>query len=129
MKIDLLVSLHHMPDNEGLLILRNNSERIQMNRLTNSLQFMGNMKQLSQAIIQEGKQDCAYELTSWKGVEWILNCTFKKGVVALDVWFQQSGFQDQLDTIFSWQGKALEFRDSIALMIENAGRYKYFARG
>jgi len=126
MKIDLLLSLHHLPDNEGLLILRNNSERIEMNRLTNSLQFLGNMQQLSQAIIQEGKQDCTYELTSWKGLQWVLNCTFKKGVVALDVWLQQRGFQDQLNTIFSWEGKALQFRDSVALMIKSAGKYKYF---
>jgi hypothetical protein len=126
MKIDLLLSLHHLPDNEGLLILRNNSERIEMNRLTNSLQFLGNMQLLSQAIIQEGKQDCTYELTSWKGLQWVLNCTFKKGVVALDVWLQQLGFQDQLHTIFSWEGKALQFRDSVALMIKSAGKYKYF---
>jgi hypothetical protein len=126
MKIDLLISLHHLPDNEGLLILRNNSERIEMNRLTNSLQFLGNMQLLSQAIILEGKQDCTYELTSWKGLQWVLNCTFKKGVVALDVWLQQLGFQDQLNTIFSWEGKALQFRDSVALMIKSAGKYKYF---
>jgi hypothetical protein len=126
MKIDLLISLHHLPDNEGLLILRNNSERIEMNRLTNSLQFLGNMQHLSQAIIQEGNQDCTYELTSWKGLQWVLNCTFKKGVVALDIWLQQLGFQDQLHTIFSWEGKALQFRDSVALMIKSAGKYKYF---
>lgn len=126
MKIDLLLSLRHLPENEGLLILRNNSERIEMSRLTNSLQFLGNMQQLSQAIIQAGKQDCTYELTSWKGLQWVLNCTFKKGVVALDVWLQQLGFQDQLHTIFTWEGKALQFRDSVALMIKNAGKYKHF---
>jgi hypothetical protein len=129
MKIDLLLSLHYMPDNEGLLIFRNNKDRIEMSRLTNSLQFLGNMQQLSQAIIQEGKQDCTYELTSFKGLQWVLDCTYKKGVVALDVWLQQFGFQDQLDTIFSWQGKAMEFRDSVALIIKNAGKYKYFAKG
>lgn len=126
MKIDLLLSLHHLPNNEGLLIFRNNSERIEMSRLTNSLQFLGNMQQLSQAIIQHGKQNCTYELNSWKGLQWVLNCTFKKGVVALDVWLQHLGFQDQLNTIFSWEGKALQFRDSVALMIKSAGKYKYF---
>jgi hypothetical protein len=58
----------------------------------------------------------------------VLNCTFKKGIVALDLWFQKYGFQEQLKTIFSWQGSAEEFRESINLMIYKADGYKYFLR-
>jgi hypothetical protein len=126
MKINLLLSLDYMAGNEGMLTFKNHSQSARILRLVNSLSFIGNMKQLSHSIDHYGKQDCAYELTNWEGLQWVLNCTFKKGIVALDLWFQKFGFSDQLNTIFSWEGNGEEFRESINLMIDSAGKYKYF---
>ncbi|MFP5082209.1 hypothetical protein [Pedobacter sp. JCM 36344] len=118
-----------MPDNEGMLTFKNHGQNAHINRLSNSLGFVGKMKHLSHAIDHHGKQECAYELRDWKGFQWVLNCTFRKGIVALDLWMQKYGFKEQLKTIFSWEGNAEEFRESINLMIDKAESYKYFIRG
>ena len=128
MKINLLLSLKYLKGNEGMLAFKTKFDSARIARISNSLGFVGNMKQLSHSIDNEGKQDSAYELTNWEGLQWVLNCTFKKGIVALDLWFQKYGFQEQLKTIFSWQGSADEFRQSINLMIHKAEGYKYFLR-
>lgn len=118
-----------MPGNEGMLTFKNQRDCVRISRLSNSLRFMGNMKHLSHAIDHQGKQDCAYELTNWLGLQWVLNCTVKRGIVALDLWFQNLGFKEQLNTLFSWEGTGEELRESINLMIDGAGKYKYFVRG
>jgi hypothetical protein len=128
MNINLLLSLSYRTGNEGILYFKTEGKSLRINRLSNILGFVGNMKQLSQAIHSYGKQDCAYEMTNWQGLQWVLNCTFKKGFVALDIWFQKMGFSEELNTAFSWQGNALEFGETIDLMIEKAGPYKYFRR-
>ena len=128
MDINILMNLNYRSGNEGMLSFKNHGDCLRISRLSNILGFVGNMKQLSKAIHNYGKQDCAYELTNWEGLQWILNCTFKKGVVALDIWFQKLGFSEQLNTAFTWQGNALEFGESIDLMIEKAGPYNFFRR-
>jgi hypothetical protein len=118
-----------MRNNEGMLTFKNHSQNAGINRLSNSLGFVGKMKHLSHAIDHYGTQDCAYELSNYKGLQWVLNCTFKKGIVALELWMQKFGFKDRLNTIFSWEGNSDEFRESINLMIDKAESYKYFSRG
>ncbi|RZK80547.1 MAG: hypothetical protein EOO92_07455 [Pedobacter sp.] len=94
--------------------------------MENALQFVANMKQLSMAIDLDARQDCAYQLSNWKGLQWVLNCTFKRGIVGLEMWFQNQGFDEPLNTVFDWRGKADEFRDAVNFMITKMGRYKFF---
>ena len=128
MKASLLLSLSYMPNNESRLGFRSKDDSARIGRLSNALGFIGNMKQLIHAIDHQGRQDCAYELKNWEGLQWVLNCKLTKGIVALDLWFQNFGFEEQLTTIFSWQGNTQEFRDSINHMIDRAGHYKYFKK-
>ncbi len=115
-----------MPDNEGVIIFESASESIRINRLNNVLQFIATLKQLTMAIDLGGRQDCYQELKNWHGLQWVLNCTFKRELVGLEVWYQKRGFAEQLKTVFNWQGKAAEFRDAVNGMIERMGRYLYF---
>lgn len=124
--MSLRLIMHYAPQNKGLLIFKSLRHKLSINYLKNGLQFIANMKQLSMAVLQQGAKDCAYELCNDKGKEWILNCRLKKNMVDLEIWFQKHGFNEQLETVFNWQGQATEFIDAVNLMINKAGRYKFF---
>ncbi|MGY4383023.1 hypothetical protein ACVWYN_000042 [Pedobacter sp. UYP24] len=126
--INLKLTAHLMPDNEGVMIFESARETLRINRLSNVLQFIATLKQLTKAIDLGGKQDCYHELINWKGLQWVLNCTFKRELVGLEIWYQKRGFSEQLKTGFNWQGKAGEFRDAVNGMIGSMGRYLFFKK-
>ena len=126
--MSLKLSVHLMPDNEGVVVFNCSGQKLRINRLNRVLQFVANLKHLSMAIDLAGKVDSCYELSDYLGLQWILNCTFKKGVVGLELWFQDHGFSDHLDTVFNWRGTADDFRNAVNFMIDKMGSYQFFKK-
>lgn len=121
----LLLNLYLMKNNLGSLVFKNGDISARIERLCDTLQFAGKMKQLSMAIETGANQDCAYQLVNAKGSEWVLACRFTKGIVALELWFQQLGFNERVASPFNWQGTMVEFRDAVNRMIDKMGRYRF----
>nr|WP_121272155.1 hypothetical protein [Pedobacter schmidteae] len=119
----LLLDLYLMKNREVSLVLKSGYTSARIERFCNALQFVGRMKQLSKAIDTGANQDCAYELRNFKGLEWILACRFAKGVVALELWFEQLGFCEKLEMPFDWKGSAQEFRDAVDRMIRRLPKF------
>jgi hypothetical protein len=121
----LLLQMHMNIDNQGSLVLKRSGMSARINDLLAPLTFVANMKQLSLAVDTGARQNCAYEIKNTKGLEWVLACRFAKGIVALELWFQKFGFNEHLETLFSWEGTAKEFGKSVNKLVERLPVYRF----
>lgn len=121
----LLLELHFNAQNYGKLVLKTAGQLFRLERLENALRLVASLHQLSKAIDAGTSKDCGYELKDRNGKEWLLECKFIKGLVDLQLWFQNLGFNERLETLFNWRGPAEDFVKAINGMIERMPRYRF----
>ena len=86
-------------------------------QLVNARQFVANTEQLRRSIISGGGKQTWIELLDGYGNEWLLECRYMNRVVAVDLWYQHPGFEDHLQTDFSWDGGVGEFDVSVRKLV------------
>lgn len=121
----LLLELFLNRKNYGKLVFKATGQILRLDKLENALPFVASLHQLTKAIDAGAKQDCGYELKDHNGKAWLLECKFVKGLVDLQLWFQNLGFNERLETLFNWRGTAEEFVKAVKMMIERMPRYRF----
>ena len=113
-----MFNIHMMGGNRATIIFKCDDNPFRIDRLCNALQFVATMEQLRRAIATGAKQNCYHLLTNEPGHEWILECRCANGLVALELWFQSSGFRDTLETKFIWEGSVAEFDKAVCRLTD-----------
>lgn len=121
----LLLNLYLMKKNLGSLVFKCGDVSARINKLQNALGFAGRMKQLIMAIDTGADQNCAFQLLNVKGLAWIFNCRFTKGIVALELWLERLGFNEKIEMPFDWKGSVVDFRNAVDRMIAKMGAYRF----
>ena len=107
------LNIFMMHGNMAGITLKQDGQQFKIAQLCNALQFVATMEQHRRAINSGGGHELCYELQDWKGNEWVLSCRCGNRMVLLEVWVQNPGSQDNLHTVFSWDGSAGEFDRAI----------------
>lgn len=105
----LQLNIFMMHGNMAGMILKQEGQQFKIAQLCNALQFVATMEQHRRAINSGGGQELCYELRDSRGNEWLLSCRCGNRMVLLEVWVQNPGSQDNLHTVFSWEGSVGEF--------------------
>lgn len=121
----LLLELHFNAQNCGKLVLKSPDQFFRLEKLDNALPFVASLHQLTKAIDAGARKDCGYELKDRNGKEWLLECKFIKGLVDLQLWFQNLSFNEGLETLFNWRGTAQEFVKAVNGMVERLPKYRF----
>ncbi|TCD03129.1 hypothetical protein [Pedobacter psychroterrae] len=109
----LQLNIFMMHGNMAGMTLKREGQQFKVAQLCNALQFVATMEQHRIAIASGGGHELCYDLRDSKGNEWVLSYRCGNRMVLLEVWVQHPGSQDNLHTVFSWEGSVGEFDKAI----------------
>ena len=116
------MNIFMMHGNMAGMSLKREGQQFKIAQLCNALQFVATMEQHRIAIVSGGGHELCYELRDSRENEWVLSCRYGNRMVLLEVWVQNPGSQDNLHTVFSWEGSAGEFDYAVRVMSERFER-------
>jgi len=122
----LQLNIYLKRDNRACMVFKRNGILYRINNLTQALDFVWEMKDLSKALKTGTMDDSFLELCDHKGKIWVLECVILGAKVLLNLWFQNKTELKHFDVRFSWEGSVEEFRAAVHYLAAAADVQRFF---